>query len=237
MRRAHVIALAACAFLFAAFFAVPARAALLITIDKTSQRMIVALNDLPVYDWPVSTGQRGYDTPLGEFKPFRMEKDHFSREWDDAPMPHAIFFTQIGHAIHGSFEVKRLGAPASHGCVRLEPKNAAALFALVKQEGMANTRVILTGKIPAKAGVPVARARGVDPYGDDGEAGGFTGALSSTPAKRSAKRPREERRDSRAQAAFYDGRYYYDRHGRRIDGPSPATPRYTLRGFFDRQPR
>ena len=73
---------------------------------------------MPIYDWPVSTGQRGYDTPAGVFKPFRMEKDHFSREWDEAPMPYSIFFTMDGHAIHGSFDIKRLGRPASHGCVR-----------------------------------------------------------------------------------------------------------------------
>src|SRR5689334_118696 len=120
----HVIIATALSLLFAC----PASASLLITIDKSKQRMIVALDDMPIYDWPVSTGQAGYDTPTGEFKPFRMEAEHFSQEWDDAPMPHSIFFTQIGHAIHGSFAVKQLGTPASHGCVRLSPQNAATLF-------------------------------------------------------------------------------------------------------------
>ncbi len=151
----------------AALTAPPASAALLITIDKASQRMIVARNDMPLYDWPVSTGLRGHDTPAGVFQPFRMEKDHFSREWDDAPMPHSIFFTQDGHAIHGSFQVKRLGQPASHGCVRISPQNAAILWKLVREEKMANTRVVLTGTIPGGPGEPVAK-RGIDPYGDDG---------------------------------------------------------------------
>ena len=71
-----------------------------------------------------------------------MEAEHFSKEWDDAPMPHSVFFTKQGHAIHGSFDTKRLGSPASHGCVRLAPANAAKLFALVKQEGLANTQVV-----------------------------------------------------------------------------------------------
>ena len=132
--------------------AAPASAKLLITVDKASQRMIVALDDVPLYDWPVSTGQRGYDTPDGLFKPFRMDAEHFSREWDDAPMPHSIFFTQIGHAIHGSHDIKHLGRPASHGCVRLSPEHAAILFKLVRKEKMANTQVLLTGEIPGGAG-------------------------------------------------------------------------------------
>jgi hypothetical protein len=150
-----------------AVFAGPSDAALLITIDKAKQRMIVSRNDVPLYDWPVSTGQRGYDTPAGVHQPFRMEKDHFSREWDEAPMPHSIFFTKDGHAIHGSFDIKKLGRPASHGCVRLSPRHAAILWGLVRQEKMANTRVVLTGTIPGGPGQAVAK-RGVDPYGDDG---------------------------------------------------------------------
>ena len=97
----------------------PASAAILIEIDKSSQRMTVSQDGQRLYTWPVSTGKRGYSTPSGAFKAFRMEKDHFSREWDDAPMPHSIFFTQKGHAIHGTDDVKRIGSPASHGCVRL----------------------------------------------------------------------------------------------------------------------
>jgi len=96
----------------------------------------------------VSTGMADYDTPDGDFQAFRMERDHFSREWDDAPMPYSIFFTQEGHAIHGSFDVKHLGRPASHGCVRLLKANAAVLFALVKEQGLKATKVVLVGEIP-----------------------------------------------------------------------------------------
>ncbi len=161
------MAAAIVAMLGLAVFAGPSDAALLITIDKAKQRMIVSRNDVPLHDWPVSTGQRGYDTPAGVFQPFRMEKDHFSREWDEAPMPHSIFFTKDGHAIHGSFDIKKLGRPASHGCVRISPQHAAILWGLVREEKMANTRVVLTGTIPGGPGEPVAK-RGVDPYGDDG---------------------------------------------------------------------
>lgn len=127
------------------FAASPAFADLLITVDKTTQRMTVEKDGEPLFVWPVSTGAASYDTPSGSYKPFRLEKDHFSREWDEAPMPHSIFFTTRGHAIHGSTH-KSIGRPASHGCVRLEPKNAALLFSLVKQEGLARSRVVITGE-------------------------------------------------------------------------------------------
>ncbi|MBB2960080.1 L,D-transpeptidase [Methylobacterium sp. R2-1] len=124
-----------------------ARADLLIAVDKDAQRMSVAVDGAPRYNWPVSTGVAGHDTPNGSYRPFRMEKSHFSREWDNAPMPHAIFFTQVGHAIHGTTHTRRLGRAASHGCVRLSQRNAATLFALVKQQKMANTRVVIEGSV------------------------------------------------------------------------------------------
>src|SRR5262245_36623413 len=128
-----------------------AYADLLINIDKSAQRMTVTVNGAQLYDWPVSTGGSGYDTPSGTFKPFRMEIDHYSDEWDDAPMPYSIFFTQIGHAIHGSYETKNLGRAVSHGCVRLAPANAAKLFALAKEQGVTNMKVVITGAQPNAA--------------------------------------------------------------------------------------
>lgn len=133
---------------FVAALAVAANAAhagLLITIDKMSQRMTVTIDGVQKYVWPVSTGAFGYATPSGSFTPFRMERDYFSKEWDNAPMPNAIFFTPRGHAIHGTLSTRRLGTRASHGCVRLSVANAATLFALVRREGMSNTRVVVRG--------------------------------------------------------------------------------------------
>jgi hypothetical protein len=124
-----------------------ARADLVIAVDKDAQRMSVVVDGAPRYNWPVSTGVADHDTPNGSYRPFRMEKSHFSREWDNAPMPHAIFFTQVGHAIHGTTHTRRLGRAASHGCVRLSQRNAATLFALVKQQKMANTRVVIEGSV------------------------------------------------------------------------------------------
>ncbi len=147
----------AAALAAACLLAAPASAALLIEIDKSAQMMTVTQDGARLYTWPVSTGLRGYDTPGGSYKPFRMEKDHFSREWDDAPMPHSIFFTTRGHAIHGTTQARAIGRPASHGCVRLEQENARVLFDLVKREGMANTRVVLHGAIPSSNAPAVAR--------------------------------------------------------------------------------
>ena len=121
------------------------QAAVQINIDKDNQTITVAVDGVEKYRWPVSSGLPSYETPNGSFKAFRMEEDHYSREWDDAPMPHSIFFTKKGHAIHGTDVVKRLGNPASHGCVRLSRANAATLFELVKAEGVLNTTVTLTG--------------------------------------------------------------------------------------------
>jgi len=155
--RLHHLALSFAAAFVALALAQPARANVMIIIDKSTQKMTVTVDGEDRYTWPVSTGRPGYDTPSGEFQPFRMERDHFSREWDDAPMPNSVFFTKIGHAIHGTFDAKNLGRPASHGCVRLSRENAATLFALVKDEGVFNTRVKLTGDTPKPADVPVAR--------------------------------------------------------------------------------
>src|ERR1700722_15259003 len=151
--------------LVAAALALPlasaARANIVVSIDKTTQNMTVAVDGSQRYSWPVSTGRPGYDTPNGTFKPNRMDADHFSQEWDNAPMPHTIFFDLHGHAIHGFFDVKHLGLPVSHGCVRLSPAHATTLFELVKAQGMANTSVTVAGVTPS-GGVPMARARQPD---------------------------------------------------------------------------
>ena len=124
----------------------------LISIDKASQTMTVLLDGVQQYEWPVSTGLRGYTTPSGTYTARSMNKIWYSRQWDNAPMPHAVFFTKDGHAIHGTLEVKRLGKPASHGCVRLSPENAATLFALVEKTGLKNTQVVLAGSTPGGEG-------------------------------------------------------------------------------------
>ena len=117
-------------------------AAIVITVDKSSQQMAVSVDGVPRYSWSVSTGRAGYGTPSGTYHPQRLEKSWFSREYYNSPMPHSIFF-HGGYAIHGSYEINRLGGPASHGCVRLHPSNAATLFALVSREGMGATTIVI----------------------------------------------------------------------------------------------
>ena len=106
------------------------------------------MNSRELYKCRVATGAIDYDTPNGEFKPFRMEIDYPSDEWDNAPMPYSIFFTETGNAVHGTHEQRSLGHAVSHGCVRLSLANAATLWALAKQQKMANTSIVVTGDIP-----------------------------------------------------------------------------------------
>ena len=120
--------------------------------------MTVAVDGVERYRWPVSSGLPSYETPNGSFRTFRMEEDHYSKEFDDAPMPHSIFFTKQGHAIHGTDSVNRLGSPASHGCVRLSRDNASKLYALVQEQGVLNTTVTLTGSSQSRIGAQSAAA-------------------------------------------------------------------------------
>jgi hypothetical protein len=142
------------------FFTGSAQAKISITIDKDNQAMTVAVDGVERYHWPVSTGNPSHETPNGTFQTFRMEEDHFSKEFDDAPMPHSIFFTRIGHAIHGTDSEGYLGTPVSHGCVRLSRANASTLYELVQRDGVLNTSVTLTGSSQ------VALARNPRPRGN-----------------------------------------------------------------------
>jgi hypothetical protein len=143
-------------------FAASAQAAIAINIDKNAQRMTVAVDGETRYVWPVSTGRLGYETPNGNFKINRVDADHQSQEWDGAPMPYTMFFDLRGHAIHGFSDVKHLGLPVSHGCVRLAPTNAATLFALVQSQGMKEATVVISGQTPARGDEMVRRRAPVE---------------------------------------------------------------------------
>ena len=119
-----------------------AEAAVVVNIDRSSQSMEVSVDGMPRYHWRVSTARRGYITPPGTYHPQMMARSWFSRLYYNSPMPHSIFFYG-GFAIHGSYEISHLGRPASHGCVRLDPGNAAILFGLVQREGMGATTIVI----------------------------------------------------------------------------------------------
>jgi len=133
------LALAA-AVVIAGLALTPARADVVVQIDKSSQRMAVSVDGMTRYNWPISTGRSGYGTPSGVYHPQLMARRWFSRKYYSSPMPHAIFFYG-SFAIHGTYELSRLGGPASHGCVRLHPSNAATLLSLVEHGGPRNTRI------------------------------------------------------------------------------------------------
>lgn len=139
-------------------FGQSANANILISVDKTTQRMTVTVDGQLRYTWPVSTGKPGYETPNGTFWALSKDKDHRSKEWDNAPMPYSIFFTMNGNAVHGT-NARSLGRAVSHGCVRLSVKNAATLWDLVSKEALYSTVVQIGGSIPS-AGQRLASAGG-----------------------------------------------------------------------------
>jgi len=117
-----------------------AEAGIVARINISSQRMDVFVDGIPRYAWRVSTARPGYRTPVGTFRPTGIFRYHASTIYSGSPMPYSIFFLR-GYAIHGSYDTKYLGRPASHGCVRLHPANAAVLYSLVKQYGTGNTLI------------------------------------------------------------------------------------------------
>jgi hypothetical protein len=134
----------------------PAHADLLVNISKSQQRVSVTIDGTEAYRWAVSTGRRGHDTPAGNFRPQRLERHWYSRQYEMTPMPWAMFFHR-GYAMHATTEVTNLGRVASHGCVRLRPDNAATLYSLVRRQGMANTKiVVLNGALPPLRNPPAA---------------------------------------------------------------------------------
>lgn len=131
----------------ALFFAIGTSAAeaaskIVARIDISKQRMMVLVDGRETFEWRVSTAGKGYVTPTGSFKPTRMHKMWYSRKYDNAPMPHSVFF-HGGYAVHATPHVKRLGSPASHGCIRLHPDNASDFYQLVQAFGPSNTSIVI----------------------------------------------------------------------------------------------
>jgi L,D-transpeptidase-like protein len=234
-----------------------AQAKVSITVDKNVQMMTVAVDGVERYQWPVSTGNPSHETPNGTFRTFRMEEDHYSKEFDDAPMPHSIFFTKIGHAMHGTDSEGHLGTPVSHGCVRLSRANATTLYALVEKEGVLNTTVTLTGSSQialarnprSRANTAVARRDQVQQYNAAGDPivltpqqygtqmqqadDGYIYPADGDPGAARYPAPRRSRRLYDAQATpqqqYYDNRAYPPQYAPQVYAPQP----YQRRGLFD----
>jgi hypothetical protein len=241
------------------FAAGAAQAKVNITIDKDAQMMTVAVDGVDRYHWPVSSGIPSRETPNGTFRAFRMEAEHYSKEFDDAPMPHSIFFTKIGHAIHGTESEGRLGTPASHGCVRLSRANATTLYALVESQGVLNTTVTLTGSSTValarnpRRNAAVARAEPAQPdqqyqqqpyqqqpyqqqyaqpqYSDSGQPATLTQQPQFFPGRRPVQQPQPQQQA--------DDGYIYPADGSSTDQRYPAPRRrvYDGQAYYQQQPQ
>jgi lipoprotein-anchoring transpeptidase ErfK/SrfK len=133
----------AIASLFVSTCASPASANVNVHIDISSQTMTVSVDGWYYATWKVSTARDGYWTPRGSFRPWGLKRMYYSRKYDNSPMPYSVFF-KGGYAIHGTGSIRSLGRPASHGCIRLHPSNAATLYDLVREYGRHNTRIRIT---------------------------------------------------------------------------------------------
>lgn len=141
VRGLAILAMAS-AIMFAASAGSVFAASLTVLVDLSDQRMTVREQARIVHSWPISTARSGYSTPVGTYNPIRLERMWYSTIYDNAPMPHSIFF-HGGYAIHGTTEISNLGQPASHGCVRLHPESARTLFELVLMHGHNATEIII----------------------------------------------------------------------------------------------
>lgn len=152
---ARLATLAALAFAAVAMLASPAAASnpffpsppgVMATVSLKSQTMDVVIKRPDGreerYNWKVSTGRKGFETPPGKFRPDYLDEMHHSTKYENAPMPFSVFFND-GIAVHGTTELKHLGRPASHGCVRLDPANAEVFFRAVAELGMMRTAIIV----------------------------------------------------------------------------------------------
>lgn len=169
-----------------------ARAAVRVDVDLASQSMTVSEDGNTLYTWPVSSGAIGRGTPPGHYRPYMLDRAHRSSLYQSAPMPYAVFF-HGNYAIHGTNVISRLGHAASHGCVRLHPTNAAALFALVQKHGMANVAITigyhLTPAAPAAA--PIAQSPPNERHASDPArpVATLVGATATLPAQTASVTP------------------------------------------------
>ena len=139
MNRAIIAVFVACAMVMAGMGEALA-ARLVAHINLSNQTMTVKKDGRVLHRWPISSGRKGYRTPTGTYSVKRMHKMWHSRKYDWSPMPYSIFF-RGGYAIHGTNYTKRLGRPASHGCIRLHTANTKELYRLTRQVGAGNMRV------------------------------------------------------------------------------------------------
>jgi lipoprotein-anchoring transpeptidase ErfK/SrfK len=138
----RVVSAALCALTLTLLPVLAAAAPLVAKVDISSQTMTVIQDGVATHTWPVSTARSGKWTPRGTFSAHWLSRYNKSSLYNNAPMPYSIFF-RGNYAIHGTNQISRLGRPASAGCVRLHPENAAVLFQLTQAVGKENLKVVI----------------------------------------------------------------------------------------------
>lgn len=185
----------------------PPKPTLSVDINLSSQRMTVSEFGTQKYSWAISSGRSGYVTPTGTFRPLWTAKMWYSKKYDDAPMPNAVFFSG-GTAIHGTYATGSLGSPASHGCVRLAPGNAATLYRLVGKHGNMLTRIVVHGSPRYRDPAVASRGNGSRSYASSRRGYGYAPRYADD---------------------GYDAPYYAPPRARRYYAP---PRRYVSRGYY-----
>lgn len=182
----------------------PVAPSLRASINLSSQTMTVKVHGKTKHVWKISSGRRGYYTPNGTWRPQWMTRMHYSRKYDNAPMPHSVFFYK-GYAIHATYATGALGRPASHGCIRLSPSNAKKFYNLVGKHGKARTRISVTGSTPkrtyAKRKKKQRKTYSASSY--------YTGYSAYKPAKKVRRKPKKAKYYKPRKKKAYKPSYSY----------------------------
>ena len=101
----------------------------LLVVNLATQRAVLFRNGVPIGASTISSGKRGYETPTGVFTVLEKKREHYSKTYDNAPMPNMQRLTWKGIALHAG---NLPGYPASHGCIRLPKQFSSLLFEATK---------------------------------------------------------------------------------------------------------
>lgn len=115
---------------------------LMVLVSVPEQTMHVYRNGILIGRSTVSTGAKGHSTPGGVFSILEKSREHYSKTYDNAPMPNMQRLTWTGIAMHSG---NLPGYPASHGCIRMPYDFSQLLFSATAQGG---TVVVGDGKTP-----------------------------------------------------------------------------------------
>ena len=105
-----------------------------VTVDISDQRLSLVVDGVQTGYYKISTGLGRHWTPTGSFPPKWLNRHHRSSIYNNAPMPYAVFFNG-NIALHGTNHIRKLGRPASKGCVRMHPSDARKIFNLIHRRG------------------------------------------------------------------------------------------------------